>query len=350
MPSSNRKEIKELNAKQLTRWLERHDIEAYRAGQILRWVYLRQADRFEQMTDLNKALRQLLIQHFYIQRLVTVRVETSKDGSQKYLFRLTDGTCIESVLIPEKDHFTLCISSQVGCAQGCRFCLTAKGGFIRNLTRGEIISQVLDVINDFKGTQRLSNIVLMGMGEPLANYDNVISAIHTIVDTETGLNFSSRKITLSTAGLVPELLRLGHDTRINLAVSLNATDNQTRSRLMPLNKRYPIENLLKACREYHLQPRGRITFEYILLKGINDTTADAHRLIKLLRPLKSKINLIPFNEHEDSEFRRPEESVVLKFQEILLNNNYTVMIRHSKGQDISAACGQLSMKSGKTIL
>ena len=322
-------------------WLKGRSIEPYRAEQILRWIYHRQADHFDQMTNLNKDLRNLLALHFSINRLETVRVEASKDGSKKYLFRLQDGLFIESVLMPERDHYTLCISSQVGCAQGCRFCMTGKGGLARNLDRGEIVSQVRDICNDITDSLRPTNIVLMGMGEPLANYNHVVSAVETVTDSKTGLGFSNRRVTLSTAGLVPKLKRLGNETKINLAISLNAADNPTRNRLMPINRRYPIEKLLDACHSYPLQSGRRITFEYVLLKGVNDRPEDAKRLARLLRTQRAKINLIPFNDHKGSEFFRPDETAIFQFQEILLQKNYTVMIRASKGQDISAACGQL---------
>jgi 23S rRNA (adenine2503-C2)-methyltransferase len=292
------------------------------------------------MTDLGQELREKLAAYFVISRLQTERTETSRDGTRKYLFRLNDGNHIETVLIPEKSHFTLCISSQVGCAMGCRFCLTARGGFVRNLTAGEIVSQVRDIKKHI-GEQPLSNIVLMGMGEPLANYANVVQAIRILTDRDFGLEFSARRVTLSTAGLVPELLQLGKDVTVNLAVSLNATDNETRSSLMPINKKYPLEDLIEACRQYPLAPRKRITFEYILIQGVNDSLADALRLTKLLRPVKAKINLIPYNEHPGSLFRRPDEKTILAFQDILAQHHYTAMVRNSKGQDISAACGQL---------
>ena len=293
-------------------------------------------------TDIKKEIRNQLSQDFIICRLKKTRTETSQDGSKKYLFKLNDGKYIESVLIPEKDHYTLCISSQVGCAQGCKFCLTARAGFSRNLTKGEIIAQIRDVAFDIGGQKRLSNIVMMGMGEPLANYSNVVEAIHVITDKDAGLEFSNRKVTVSTSGLVPKLMDLGRETTVNLAVSLNATENKTRDMLMPVNRKYPIEQLLKACANYPLMPRRKITFEYILIKGINDSEQDARRLAKLLRPIRAKINLIPFNSYEKSEFDRPDESVILKFKDILSKTNYTAIVRYSKGQDISAACGQLS--------
>ncbi|MGA9178635.1 MAG: 23S rRNA (adenine(2503)-C(2))-methyltransferase RlmN, partial [Desulfobacterales bacterium] len=324
-------DIKELTKDELILWLQSRDIKSYRANQILKWIYLRQADTFDVMTDIKKEIRNRLSQHFSIHRLEKARVETSQDGSKKYLFKLRDGKHVESVLIPEKDHYTLCISSQVGCAQGCLFCLTAKGGFIRNLTKGEIIAQVRDVAYDIGGSKRLTNIVMMGMGEPLANLSNVVGAIHIITDKDVGLGFSSRRITVSTAGLVTKLSDLGRETTVNLAISLNATENKTRDMLMPINRKYPIENLLDACARYPLMTRRKITFEYILLKGINDSEEDAKRLVRLLRPIKAKINLIPFNTYEESQFECPEESVILKFKDILSKNNYTAIIRHSKG-------------------
>ena len=339
---TNKTDIKELNKDEIIAWLTGRAIKPYRASQILKWAYLRQADSFEVMTDLSKELRSLLSLHFTITRLQKIHVETSRDGARKYLFKLRDGNHIESVLIPERNHYTLCISSQVGCAHGCRFCRTAARGFIRNLTRGEIIAQVRDVLNDLDGAKRLSNIVFMGMGEPLANYDNLIGAIEAITDSDVGLKFSNRRVTVSTAGLAPKLSKLGRDTRVNLAISLNATDNKTRDMIMPINRKYPIEKLIEACRLYPLEPGRRITFEYVLIKGVNDSIEDAERLVSLLKPIKSKINLIPFNEHEGSEFLRPEDSVINRFQEILIQNHFTAIIRHSKGEDISAACGQLS--------
>ena len=341
--------IIDLNIEQLISWLEGHNIKPYRASQILKWIYKWQADSFDVMTDIKKEIRKQLSLNFTIKRLETTRTEISKDGTKKYLFKLEDGQFIESVLIPEKNRYTLCISSQVGCAQGCKFCLTAKQGFTRNLTKGEIVAQVRDILDDQIDSAHLTNIVFMGMGEPLANYRNVISAINTITDNQWGLAFASRKVTISTAGIVSKLPSLGHDTKANLAISLNATDNKTRDTLMPINRKYPIEKLLDACRRYQLQPRRKITFEYILIKGINDSPEDANRLAKLLGQIKAKINLIPFNEHEGCSFKRPSESVINDFREILLRNNYTVIIRHSKGQDISAACGQLRAANSDRI-
>jgi 23S rRNA (adenine2503-C2)-methyltransferase len=344
MPESNTNnitDILDLTRDQLVEWLTERDIAAYRADQIQKWIYMRQVDDFDLMTDISKDIRGLLSRNFVVGRLGVEHIEKSRDGSRKYLFRLNDGRPIESVLIPERDHYTLCVSSQVGCAQGCLFCLTATGGFERNLTRAEIIAQVRDIKNELDDSMPLSNIVFMGMGEPLANYKHLVSAIGAITDNNTGLRFAGRRVTVSTAGLVPKITALGRDTKVNLAVSLNATDNDTRSRLMPINRTYPLEALLEACRQFPLQPGRRITFEYILIRGINDSANDARRLVKMLQPIRSKINLIPFNPHEGCDFVRPAETAIKAFYDILFAKNYTVIIRRSKGQDISAACGQL---------
>ena len=343
---SSKIDIKDLSRQQLRDWLAARGRRAFRADQIFQWLYPRQADRFDQMTNLGKALRADLEETFDNPRLAAAGEKRSRDGSLKVLFRLNDGRHIETVLIPEKDHYTLCISSQVGCAQGCGFCMTARGGFVRNLTTGEIISQVRDLklSVDRQEGMPLTNIVFMGMGEPLANYANVIRALDVITDGDHGLKFSTRRVTVSTAGLVPRMADLGRDSQVNLAVSLNAADDETRARLMPINRKYPLAELIAACRRYPLPPRRKITFEYILMKGVNDSLADARRLAKLLRPVKAKINLIPFNEHPGSDFKRPEASRISRFQEFLAEAHYTVIVRHSKGQDIGAACGQLKAK------
>ncbi|UCG81021.1 MAG: 23S rRNA (adenine(2503)-C(2))-methyltransferase RlmN, partial [Desulfobacterales bacterium] len=336
-------DVKNFTEASLVKWLGQHDIAAYRAGQILRWVYHRGAYSFSEMTDLSKDLRRFLSETMAITQLETKQVQTSTDGSRKYLFRLQDGQHVESVLIPEPGHWTLCVSTQVGCGMGCKFCLTGRGGLVRNLEPSEIVNQICAVREDLQGPNPLTNIVLMGMGEPLANYNSVVQAIGTITGNN-GLQFSSRRVTLSTAGLVPRIDDLGRDVKVNLAISLNAADNDTRSRLMPINRTYPIEMLLSACRRFPLPSRRTIMFEYVLIAGVNDAPQDAERLAKLLRPLRAKINLIPFNPFEGTEFKTPEEGVILAFQEILLNRHYTAIIRHSKGRDICAACGQLCPK------
>ena len=332
----------------LAGWFDNKGIRPFRAGQIFKWLYIQQADAFEQMTDLSKDLRKKLEDNFYIQRLIIDEKLTSVDGTEKFLYRLFDGQHIESVLIPEKDHFTLCVSSQVGCVQNCQFCLTAKGGFIRNLNISEMIAQIRDaryyLIEKNLDPKKLSNIVFMGMGEPLANYKNLVKTLEIITDSDYGLKFSSKRVTVSTCGLVPKITQLGLDTDVNLAVSLNATTDEMRSRLMPINKKYPLNQLLGACQTFTMKPRKKITFEYILMKGINDTKEDAIRLAKLLAPIKAKVNLIPFNEYDKSEFKCPSKNKISEFLQILLDKNFTAITRKSKGADILAACGQLKAK------
>jgi 23S rRNA (adenine2503-C2)-methyltransferase len=293
------------------------------------------------MTNLSKELRSFLASSCDISHLNMVTTESSHDGTKKYLFELVDGNRIESVLIPEREHYTACISSQVGCAMGCAFCLTAKQGLTRSLKSSEIVNQVIQIRKSMDEPEKLTNIVFMGMGEPLANFDAVKKAVHNMV-SQDGLNFSHRKVTLSTCGLVPQIERLGRELPINLAISLNAADNATRNLLMPINKRYPLSRLIEVLKTYPL-PRGRrITFEYILIRDINDSRADARRLPRLLRDIKAKVNLIPFNFYPGSSFKPPERKTVLEFQQELIGRHMTATIRDSKGSDISAACGQLT--------
>lgn len=342
-----KQDIKNFSIKELETFFQEKKIPSFRARQIFKWVYLKQTDSFFEMTDLSKDFRNEADNIFSNPRLEPAEIKKSeKDGSEKFLFRLKDGSHIESVLIPEKDHYTLCISSQVGCAQNCSFCMTAKGGLKRNLTTSEIVSQIRDIQKylldkNAEGTKRISNIVFMGMGEPLANYDNVVRSIRIITDQDFGLKISRRRVTVSTSGLVPEIEKLGNDTKIALAVSLNAVTDDLRSQLMPVNKRYPIEDLLTVCKNYPMTKREKITFEYILIKDVNDSFEDAKKLADILRKVKAKINLIPFNTHPGSDFKRPSREKIEKFGKILMDKGYTVIVRWSKGDDIGAACGQL---------
>lgn len=338
----NQTEIKSFSYQQLVDWLTMHRMEPYRAGQILRWIYQKQAESFDVMTDLARDRRELLSAYFSINRLEIVKTLVASDGTKKFLFQCADNTRIETVLIPERDRFTLCVSSQAGCAMGCKFCCTANMGLTRNLEAYEIISQVRDVQAKMENPYKLTNIVFMGMGEPLANYENVRQAIDVITDRDRGLCFSGRRVTVSTAGLIPNMASLGRDTRANLAISLNAADNKTRDSIMPINKRYPIEILMDACKNFPLRGGRRITFEYVLIKGVNDSPESARDLSKLLTNLPAKINLIPYNPHKNSPFARPEDQTIARFQQILLDKNYTTIIRNSKGGDIAAACGQLT--------
>ncbi len=336
-------DIKELTPTELVAFLGGLGKEKFRAGQIMRWVYQRGVTDFAQMTDLAREFRAELARRSFVSDWEPEHVETSRDGTKKYLFRLADGESVESVRIPmEGERATLCISSQVGCAMQCEFCLTGNFGLTRNLTAGEIVNQVCAALKDGP----INNIVFMGMGEPLHNLDNVIRALE-ILYAEQGLDFSPRKVTVSTSGLVPEMRRIGQAVRANLAVSLNATTDEVRDRLMPLNRRYPLAELMKACREYPLAPRARITFEYILIRNVNDSVEDARRLVKLLHGVRAKVNLIVYNEHEGSGLRAPDEATVEAFQKYILDRNIVAVRRASKGQDISAACGQLKGKLEK---
>ncbi|MBS3808865.1 MAG: 23S rRNA (adenine(2503)-C(2))-methyltransferase RlmN [Desulfobacterales bacterium] len=345
--TASKQDIQNLDRQELVDFFESFAMRSFRADQALRWIYSRRAKSFDEMTDLAKDARSLLTRHFYISRPAVQERQTAQDGTCKFLLSLQDGNSVESVLIPEKDHYTLCISTQVGCAMGCKFCMTGKTGLTRNLSRSEIIGQVIAAMDeaDAGGGMRLSNIVLMGMGEPLANYENVTGAINVITNSDWGLKFSTRRVTLSTAGLADRFNDLARDSRIRLAVSLNAADNDTRDRLMPINRTIPVERLIDACARYPLPPRDKITFEYILIKGVNDSEKQAYKLAKLLRPVRAKINLIPFNPHPGSRFERPGMDAIEAFQSVLTKKNYTAIIRWSKGTDISAACGQL--KGGK---
>jgi 23S rRNA (adenine2503-C2)-methyltransferase len=322
-------------------WVGGLGLEAYRAGQIRNWLFKGLGSSFEEMTNLSKTLRVRLAEKASLRTLEEAAVQVSKDGTRKYLFRLSDGELIESVLIPERGHYTLCISSQAGCAMGCRFCLTGKQGLKRNLRSSEIVEQVIQVKRSMAEPDRLTNIVLMGMGEPLANYDAVLKALGNLIHQD-GMDFSHRRVTLSTCGLVPQIERLGRDITVSLAVSLNAADNRTRNSLMPVNRMYPLESLMAACRTFPLPTGRRITFEYILMDGINDRAEDARALVGLLSGLRAKINLIALNPHPGLDLSPSPRERILAFQEILVRNHFTAILRKSKGQDISAACGQLS--------
>ncbi len=294
-----------------------------------------------EITVFSKALRAELEEIAYISNLKCLERQVSSDGTEKYLFGLQDGLTIESVLIPDEERLTLCISSQAGCAMGCRFCLTGRGGLRRNLLPHEIADQVISA-SRMIAPRKLTNIVMMGMGEPLKNLDNVAAALRRI----TGLlGFSPRRITLSTSGLAKELLVLPEVApNVNIAISLNAATDEVRDRIMPVNRKYPIRELLSACRKYPLGDRRRITFEYVMLRGVNDSLEDARTLAGLLKGIPSKINLIPFNEFPGSGFQRPEDAAVLAFQAVLASRGHIVLIRKSKGTDILAACGQLGAK------
>lgn len=334
-------DLKSMSLVETETWVKTEGLPLYRAKQLRRWLFKAGVRSFEEMTDISKSLRGSLAEKAQIQHVEAVKVETSGDGTKKYLFKLQDNHLIETVLIPERDHFTVCISSQAGCAMNCRFCATGNEGLKRNLTASEIVDQVVHVKRTLDDPDRLTNIVFMGMGEPLANYDRVLRAIGNLV-AEDGMNFSHRTVTLSTCGLVPQIQNLGRDTKVNLAVSLNGADDETRNYLMPVNRSYPLDKLISALRAFPLPNRRMITIEYILIRGVNDRDEDAMNLVDLLNGLRAKINLIPLNPHPALKMKTPSQDRVLHFQEILTRNHWTAIVRKSKGQEISAACGQLS--------
>ncbi len=321
---------------------------AYRAAQVFAWVHGKGVSSTEPMTNLSKALRERLAQHVDLTPLDLDLEQRSEDGTRKLRLRCADGALIETVLIPDGDKLTQCISSQVGCGLGCRFCATATRGFARDLTTAEIVDQVYRaralVVQQGEAPARTSNLVFMGMGEPLNNLDHVLKAV-TILCTDLGANFSPRRITISTAGVVPGIDALGQRMpQVGLAVSLNATSDAVRTKLMPVNKRWPLQALMAALRRYPLPRRRRITFEYVMLAGINDSAADAKRIPQLLDGIPAKINLIAYNPHPgaDAAFRSPDLDAMEDFADLLRSKDLATFVRASRGQDIAAACGQLA--------
>lgn len=331
-------DLKALSKQDLEYFADGAGLPPFRTKQLLHWIYEKYAESIGDITEFSKDLRERLSEKAYISNLRLLNRETSKDGTEKFLFCLEDKESVESVVIPDKGRLTLCISSQAGCAMGCRFCLTGKLGLRRNLKAHEIVDQIISA-GRLIMPRKITNIVLMGMGEPLENFKEVVEALWRM----TGLmHISKRRITLSTSGIVPKIFELAEKApRINLAISMNATTDEVRGRIMPVNKKYPLKSLLDACRRFPLEPRRRITFEYVMIAGVNDSLDDAGRLVRLLRGIPSKVNLIPFNPYEGSGFASPSDEVVLGFQKILSDGNLTALIRKSKGRDIRAACGQL---------
>ena len=342
--SSQKVDLKNLSPHEVEDFIASFGKEGYRSLQILRWLYQRGVHSTDEMTDLSKRFRQELSAASFISTLRPLHVEEAKDGTKKFLFQLEDGHRIESVLIPDKKRLTLCVSTQVGCSLGCRFCLTGKMRLKRNLTSSEILNQILAVKETLTDKTSITNIVLMGMGEPLANYQNTLKAIELMTNPDA-FKFSSRRVTLSTVGLLPELEQLSKEKiSFRLAISLNAADEETRSYLMPINRRHPLKKLLEVCRNFPLRPRTRITFEYVMVEDVNDSPLDAKRLIQILKGIPSKINLIPLNEAPGIPLRRPSDEKVRQFQQILMEGGLTAIVRASKGGEISAACGQLQAK------
>ncbi len=327
---------------------------SYRGKQIYRAIYARRECDFMGMTELDRRFREFLSAGYRIELPESRERFESRDGSCRHVLTLRDGAAIETVFMPEDSRITLCLSSQVGCAVDCRFCFTGLLGLRRNLTAGEIVGQVLALLRDpprrtgrqLAATVRL-NVVFMGMGEPLLNLKNVLKAVKLLADPE-GVGVALRRITLSTSGIVPRIVELAREpVRPKLAISLNASTDEQRTALMPLNRTYPLKALLAACRAYPLRPRERLTFEYVLLEGINDSDRDAARVAELLRGIRSKVNLIPYNSGPELPYRPPPLERVLAFQEVLTERGLPAFIRISRGQDVMGACGQLSLRDAK---
>jgi 23S rRNA (adenine2503-C2)-methyltransferase len=338
--------IKDLSFNEFEAYLLERKQPAYRARQVWQWLYQRRAASFAEMTNLSAVFREQLAADFSISRLAVERRADSADGTVKFLFRLADDRNIESVLIPEAKRLTLCISTQVGCGFGCAFCATALLGLKRNLQASEIVDQILEASRTLTEDRRITNVVLMGMGEPLANYAQTIKALGVMTNNSWGIGISPRRITLSTVGLVPQIRKLMDETNVSLAISLHAATDELRSQLMPVNRKYSLGQLMDCCRALPIPRRKRITFEYVLLRGVNDSAADARSLVELLRGVRCKINLIPFNPHQGSKYQRPENESVEGFQHILSFHGLQVNVRRPRGDDIAAACGQLQ---GETI-
>lgn len=318
----------------------------YRARQVAWWLHRRRAESFARMSNLPAGLREYLNQHFSFGSIRSAVVSRAADGTRKLLLQLGDGEAIESVIIPARGRVTLCLSSQAGCAMGCSFCATAGMGLCRNLSAGEIVGQIRAARRGLEPGEELTNYVFMGMGEPLANYPRLRRAL-TIMTAPWAMAISPRRITVSTVGLVPMMEKLLAETSVKLAVSLHATTDQVRDRLAPINRRYPLAVLLEACRRLPLARRQRLTFEHVMLRGVNDSAADAARLVEALAPLRAKVNLIFFNPFAGSPFEGSAREAVEDFKAILLKGNLTATIRESRGRDIAAACGQLRVEHDK---
>ena len=323
----------------------------FRARQLWHWIYHRGARDFAEMTTLSKDFRARLAEHYVLSRPEVIRRQDSRDGTIKWLLRSGDGQQVEMVHIPEEDRGALCVSSQVGCTLTCRFCHTGTQRLVRNLSAAEIVGQVMvarDELGEWPAPaegRKLTNIVMMGMGEPLYNYENLATALKIVMDNE-GIAISKRKITLSTSGVVPEMVRAGEELGVNLAVSLHAVRDELRDQIMPINKKYPLAELLEACRAYPGRNKSqRITFEYVMLKDVNDSTADARALIRLLDGIPAKVNLIPFNPWPGAPYECSEPEVITRFADILSRAHIATPVRATRGDDILAACGQLKSDS-----
>jgi 23S rRNA (adenine2503-C2)-methyltransferase len=345
MQNDIRQDLAGAELTELEELLSAHDEPRFHARQLFQWVHRRGVTDFAAMTDLGRDLRLRLARDFQIETPAIARREESSDGTVKFLLELVDGKLIESVYIPDTPSNTFCLSTQVGCAMKCGFCLTGKMGIVRNLSAGEIVGQVRVLARELGMLDKRFNIVLMGMGEPLHNYDATMKALR-ILANEHGLSVSPRRVTLSTVGVLPALERLATEPLMpNLAISLHATTEDQRDMLVPINRKYGLKELLDACRRFPLKRRNRITFEYVMLKDVNDTPEDARRLVRMLNGIKSKVNLLPLNEAAGIPFERPSDDRVNRFAQILADHHLTVSVRKSRGRDIRAACGQLITES-----
>lgn len=340
-----------LSKREIVDFVTKHNLPKFRAQQIWNWLYFRGVRDFSQMLNLPSSTKDLLQKTFVIQRPKIALAQMSVDGTQKWLLRFLDNQEAETVHIPEASRGTLCVSSQIGCTLTCKFCHTGSQTLVRNLTPAEIVGQVMlarDIFNEWSSpneNRHISNIVMMGMGEPLYNYDNVKKALLIIMDNE-GISLSRRRITLSTSGVVPLIKKCGEEIGVNLAISLHAVRDDIRDILVPINKKYPIKYLIEACRQYPGASNARrITFEYVMLKDVNDSKADAKALVHLIRGLPAKINLIPFNPWPGTEFECSSNQKIKDFAEIIQKAGYSSPVRMPRGQDILAACGQLKSES-----
>ncbi len=339
-----RRDIREFTLDELTAVLANEGEPPFRARQVMHWVWRRDAGNFDALTNVSPRLRQYLKLFFTIGSFRSARILRSADGTRKLVVTLAGGERIETVVIAAADRLTLCLSTQAGCAMGCAFCATARMALRRNLSTGEILGQIMEARAALEPGEQLTNYVFMGMGEPLANYPRLSQAL-TGMTAQWGLGISARRITVSTVGLVPAMERLLAEFPVNLAVSLHATDDATRTAIVPVNRRWPLRELLKACQRLPLARRRRITFEYVLLADVNDSPEDARRLVKLLAPLRAKVNLMRFNPFAGAPFKSSSREVIERFQGILQQGNLTATVRESRGQDIGAACGQLYTES-----
>jgi 23S rRNA (adenine2503-C2)-methyltransferase len=347
MPTTQRLDIGGLELNALEGAFAKLGHPKFHARQVFQWVHKRGVTDFAQMSDLSRDLRTELDRHFEILTPRVVRTERSVDGTTKFLLRLADGKQIESVFIPDTPSQTFCISSQVGCAMKCGFCLTGKMGIDRNLTAGEIAGQVRVLARELQMLDTRFNIVLMGMGEPLHNYENTMQALRILAD-EHGLAINPRRVTLSTVGVLPALERLATEPVMpNLAISLHATTEEQRDMLVPINRKYGLKELLDACRQFPVKRRERITFEYVMLKDVNDTPDDARRLVRLLHGIRGKVNLLPLNEAAGIPYERPSDDRVNRFAKVISDHGVTVSVRKSRGRDIRAACGQLITETSR---